>query len=47
VMFLAIAIGGPGALSLDALIARRLFRAKNEGTLPKPLLRPSPATTNG
>ena len=47
VMFLAIAIGGPGALSLDAMIARRLFRPTSEATLPKPLLRPSPVTTNG
>ena len=44
VMFLAIAIGGPGALSLDALIMRRLFR-RSEERLPKPLLHPSPATS--
>ena len=47
VMFLAIAIGGPGVLSLDAFIARRLHRSKDEARLPKPLLRPSPINTNG
>jgi putative oxidoreductase len=43
VMFLVIAIGGPGALSLDALIMRRLARRSAE-SLPRPLVRPSPAT---
>ena len=48
VMFLVIAIGGPGALSLDALIARRLDRASSDATVPKPLLRPAPvASANG
>jgi putative oxidoreductase len=48
VMFLVIALGGPGALSLDALLARWLGRASGEASLPKPLLRPSPVvTTNG
>jgi putative oxidoreductase len=47
VMFLVIAIGGPGALSLDALVMRRL-RRKSEATLPRPLLQPSPVrSVNG
>ncbi len=39
VMFLAIALGGPGALSLDALLAR-LFSRKPTADLPKPVLAP-------
>jgi putative oxidoreductase len=45
VMFLVIAIGGPGPLSLDAFIARRLGRAPSESALPRPLLRPTSVTT--
>jgi putative oxidoreductase len=37
VMFLVIAIAGPGPLSLDAVIERRFARAQ---TLPRPLLAP-------
>jgi putative oxidoreductase len=44
VMFLVIALMGPGALSLDALIARRFARSSNP-VLPKPLLRPDTATS--
>jgi putative oxidoreductase len=40
VMFLVIAIAGPGPLSLDALVARRLGARPH---LPRPLLRPSAA----
>jgi putative oxidoreductase len=43
VMFLVIAIIGPGRLSVDALIARRLAR----GAAPSPTLRPSHAPGNG
>ncbi len=43
VMFLVIAIAGPGALSLDALIARLMNRASSAATLPKPLARPRSA----
>ena len=41
VMFLTVAIIGPGKLSLDALIARRLDGAQKQAALPKPLLRPA------
>jgi putative oxidoreductase len=47
VMFLVIAIGGPGALSLDALIMRRLAGRSGEGAPLDPLLRPSPVNGNG
>lgn len=45
VMFLVLAIIGPGALSLDALVARKLGRATAGPTLPKPLLRSAPAAS--
>jgi putative oxidoreductase len=41
VMFLVVAVIGPGALSLDALIARRLSRS--ESSAPPPLLSPDAA----
>jgi putative oxidoreductase len=44
VMFLAIALIGPGALSIDALIARRLGLPSVAAT---PALRPEVAPTNG
>lgn len=47
VMFLVIAIIGPGALSLDALIMRRLDRRSGEVSRPEPLLQSSPAIGNG
>jgi putative oxidoreductase len=43
VMFLAIAIGGPGALSLDAVLSR-WFARDRAVKLPTPLLRPDPGT---
>jgi putative oxidoreductase len=39
VSFLVIALGGPGALSLDALLAR-LFAPRTAGDLPRPQLAP-------
>jgi putative oxidoreductase len=43
VMFLTLAIIGPGALSLDALVARRMNRDAMAPALPKPLLRSATA----
>ena len=46
VMFLVIALRGPGALSVDAFLARRFAAtAADRAGLPKPLLRPNPVTT--
>jgi putative oxidoreductase len=44
VMFLVVALIGPGALSIDALISRR-FRTAQPVPLPRPLLRPGAATS--
>jgi hypothetical protein len=44
-MFLVIALRGPGALSLDAVLARRFVAMNGGAELPKPLLRPQPATS--
>jgi putative oxidoreductase len=42
VMFLVVAIAGPGALSLDALISSRFDRAARGAGLPRPLPPPGP-----
>jgi putative oxidoreductase len=44
VMFLVVAIIGPGALSIDGFLARRFGRA-SQPVLPKPMLRPGAAST--
>jgi putative oxidoreductase len=43
VMFLVVAIMGPGALSVDALIARRLARSQSSAQLSPPVLSPDAA----
>lgn len=47
IMFITIILKGPGAASLDALISRRFGHPPDEtARLPKPLLRPSEATSS-